>query len=88
VLVDGRAIHLTPKEFALLTLLASDPGRVFSKAEIIAAVWPGERGYGANDVHQCVRHLRAKIEPDAGHPRWVETVPGFGYRLRPGVLGN
>lgn len=81
VRTGGREVSLTPKEFALLALFAADAGRVFAKDEIIAALWPQASRVSADDVYQCVRHLRAKIEPDPARPFWIQTVEGFGYRL-------
>jgi two-component system response regulator RegX3 len=81
VVRDGSDIHLRPKEFAILTLLASDPGRVFTRDELVDLAW-GSR-YRGNirtvDVH--VRWLRAKLEPDPTRPELAVTVRGLGYRL-------
>jgi two-component system response regulator RegX3 len=81
VVVDGTAVELTPSEFRLLALLAGDPGRVFSRREIMQHLWDSsyvgdER---ACDVH--VSKLRRKIEPDPANPTRVVTVRGAGYRL-------
>lgn len=80
---DGSDVHLRPKEFALLASLASDPGRVFTRDELIDLAWGS--GYRGNvrtiDVH--VRWLRAKLEPDPTRPRLIATVRGLGYRLDP-----
>ena len=70
-------LALTPKEFDLLALLASDPGAVFSRQEILETVWDAH-WYGPTktlDVH--VATLRKKL----GDPRWIETVRGVGFRL-------
>jgi len=78
VRVDGRDVMLTPKEFDLLTLLAEDPGAVFSRGRILEAVWD-PHWYGPTktlDVH--VASLRKKL----GDPTWIETVRGVGFRLR------
>ena len=79
----GREVHLRPKEFALLALLATHPGRVFSRRELIDRVWgPGFEGDPRTvDVH--VRWIRSKIEADADHPANLVTVRGTGYRLDP-----
>ncbi len=76
--VDGHALTLTPKEFDLLALLASDPGAAVTRARIFEEVW-GTRWYGSRktiDVH--VAALRRKL----GDPGWIETVRGVGFRLR------
>jgi two-component system response regulator RegX3 len=76
--LDGEDIALTAKEFALLALLASDPGAVVSRDRILAEVW-NTTWYGSAktiDVH--VASLRRKL----GDPGWIETVRGVGLRLR------
>jgi len=82
VIVEDKAIHLTRTEFQLLVELASAPGRVFSRDELLERVWG--RGYFGDgrlvDVH--IRRLRKKIEPEDAKPRYVITVRGFGYKLQ------
>jgi two-component system alkaline phosphatase synthesis response regulator PhoP len=81
VLVGSKPIELTPKEFEVLSLLASHPGRVYGREEIMAHLWGGDF-FGevrAADVH--VQHIRKKIEPDPKNPRYIETVRGVGYRF-------
>jgi DNA-binding response OmpR family regulator len=82
--VDGRGVELTPSEFKLLLTLARTPGRVFSRFELINHVQGHDyEGYERTiDAH--VKNLRRKVEPDPGHPRWVQTVHGVGYRLAAG----
>lgn len=83
VTLAGEIVHLTKTEFRLLVELASSPGRVFSREQLLERVW--EYGYFGDgrlvDVH--VRRLRTKIEPDAADPRFVVTVRGLGYKLAP-----
>ncbi len=81
VVVRGRTVALSPKEFELLRLLASRPGRVFSTEEILAAVWPDRDAAAAEDVKKYVHMLRNKIERDPADPRIVVTARGFGYRF-------
>ncbi len=81
VVVRGRAVALSPKEFELLRLLASRPGRVFSTEEILAAVWPDRDAAAAEDVKKYVHMLRNKIERDPADPKVVVTARGFGYRF-------
>ena len=78
---DGMAVDLTPNEYKLLTRLARYPGRAYSRFELINRVQGDdfERDERTIDVH--VKNLRKKIEPDAAHPRYIETVSGVGYRL-------
>ena len=81
VRIGERTAELTPKEFDILLLLASNPGRVFGSEEIHRRVW-GERGYDSgNTVMVHVRKIRAKIEEDPSHPRILRTVWGVGYRV-------
>jgi two-component system alkaline phosphatase synthesis response regulator PhoP len=83
VTVGGRNVRLTPTEFELLATLMAAPGRVFSRAALLEAIQGVsiETMERAIDVH--IRNLRTKIEPDASHPRYIETVFGVGYRVRP-----
>ena len=81
VRVDGAVRDVTRSEFDLLTALAQDPGRVYSRAEIAYRL-RGDEFEGDErlvDVH--VRNLRRKIEDDPARPRCIETVRGIGYRL-------
>jgi DNA-binding response OmpR family regulator len=81
VVADGRQVALTAKEFEVLSLLASYPGRVYSREQIMRHLWGGEF-FGearAADVH--VQHIRKKVEPDPKNPRYVQTVRGAGYRF-------
>ncbi|MEM9036159.1 MAG: response regulator transcription factor [Actinomycetota bacterium] len=79
----GEEVHLTKTEFRLLCELASTPGKVFSREDLLERVW----GYGyfgdgrLVDVH--IRRLRTKVETDPAHPRHVVTVRGMGYKLQP-----
>ena len=72
---------LSPKEYDLFKLLATDPGRVFSNQEIIDHLWPAPSRADSNDVKQYIHLLRNKIEEKPTHPRWIKTVKGFGYKL-------
>jgi DNA-binding winged helix-turn-helix (wHTH) protein len=81
----GRTLRLTPKQYALLSVLASEPGRVFSEAEILSAAWPDSGYADARDIKQYVYLLRRRlveIRPDGREV--IVTVPGFGYRLEDG----
>lgn len=79
----GHEVHLRPKEFALLALLAAHPGRVFSRRELIERVWGPGFGGDPRTVDVHIRWLRSKIEADADHPANLVTVRGTGYRLDP-----
>ncbi|HSO35599.1 MAG TPA: response regulator transcription factor [Labilithrix sp.] len=85
VLVDGRAIILTAKEFALLAFLAQNRGRVFSRESLLARVWGGRYEGGARTVDIHVRRLRMKL----GDAFPLETLRGAGYKMRtPGDGGG
>ncbi len=80
---DGQQIHLTKTEFRLLVELANNPGKVFSREDLLEKVW-GHGVFGDGrlvDVH--VRRLRTKVEADPANPRHVVTVRGLGYKLQP-----
>ena len=81
VRVDGAVVVLTAKEFGILELLAGEPGRVFTRGEIINRVFGFERDVSERTVDAHVVNLRRKIEADPADPRYVQTVYGRGYRL-------
>jgi len=81
VQLDGVEINLKPKEFELLYFLASNPGRAFTRMQLLDQLW-GENYFGdirTVDVH--VRWVRQKIESDASNPRMLQTIRGVGYRF-------
>ncbi|KAB2805352.1 response regulator transcription factor [Phaeocystidibacter luteus] len=74
-------IELTPKEFQLLQLLAENPGRSFSREELLSTIWGYEfQGY-EHTVNSHVNRLRAKIEPNDKAPKYILTTWGVGYRF-------
>jgi two-component system alkaline phosphatase synthesis response regulator PhoP len=80
--VKGEPLNLTPTEFELLATLAREPGRVFTRMQLLGAT-QGEtyEGYERTiDAH--IKNLRAKLEPDPKNPFYIETVFGVGYRFR------
>jgi DNA-binding response OmpR family regulator len=81
VTVDGRAADLTPTEFQLLSTLMREPGRVFTRSQLLDAVHgvAFESYERAIDAH--VKNIRKKIEPTPARPRFVLTVHGVGYRF-------
>lgn len=79
----GEEVHLTKTEFKLLCELASEPGRVFSREQLLERVW-GYDYFGDGrlvDVH--IRHLRVKVEEEPRSPKHLLTVRGMGYKLTP-----
>ncbi len=82
VKISDKNVDLTVKEFALLSLLASHPGQVFSREKLLEHVW-GYDYYGdARTVDVHMRHLREKIEQDPSTPQLILTVWGAGYKFR------
>jgi DNA-binding winged helix-turn-helix (wHTH) protein len=82
VRLNGLAPKLSPREYDLLKLLASEPDRVFSDQEIIAKIWPENSIASADDVRKYIRFLRRKLEKDPTTPQIIVTVKGFGYKLQ------
>ena len=81
VVVDGEEIKLTPIEFDILYLLASNPGKVFSTDEIFERVW-NEKVYEANNtVMVHIRRLRGKMKEDTRQSKIITTVWGVGYKI-------
>jgi two-component system response regulator ResD len=81
--VAGQAVDLTAREFDLLVFLASHPGQVFSRDELLDKVWDWAFASDGGTVTVHVRRLRQKIEADPERPRWVKTVWGVGYKFEP-----
>jgi DNA-binding response OmpR family regulator len=84
--VGNQSVHLTPKEFNLLETLVQQPGRVFSRLELLEHAFGFDyEGFERTvDVH--VMNLRKKIEPDPGRPTYIQTVYGLGYKFE--EVGN
>jgi two-component system, OmpR family, KDP operon response regulator KdpE len=84
VLVAGREIRLTPKEFELLLYLANHPNRVLTHRVLLSAVWGGNSTEQPEYLRVLINHLRKKIEPDPDSPKYIITDPWIGYRFEPG----
>jgi DNA-binding response OmpR family regulator len=81
VSIDGRDIVLTAKEFDLLYQFACHPGRVYTRTQLLDSVWGlGYEGY-EHTVNSHINRLRAKIEQDPAHPKYLLTVWGVGYKF-------
>lgn len=79
--VDGESVALTPKEYEILKLFMSNPGKVFSPKEIYGLVWK-EKPFGTeNTVAVHIRHLREKIEINPAEPRYIKVIFGQGYKI-------
>lgn len=83
VFLDGSELDLTMREFDLLAYLADRPGRVFSRDQLMEAVWEFPFFTDTSTVTVHIRRLRAKLGDDSAEPRFIETVWGVGYRFKP-----
>ena len=81
VTVADREVRLTPREFAILELLAGNAGRPISAAQILRRVWGTDQAATTDAVRVHVSALRRKIEPDPSSPRFIVTEPWVGYRF-------
>lgn len=81
VVQGGRDVHLTPTEYGLLELLASNAGKPMFIEHIIARIWRNAPGTTADTVRVHMSSLRKKIEPDPSSPRYIVTEPWVGYRF-------
>jgi two-component system, OmpR family, response regulator ResD len=83
VTVRGQEAQLTVREYDLLLHFVRHPGQVFSRDQLMDAVWQYSFYTDTSTVTVHVRRLRAKIEEDPSNPRWLQTVWGVGYRFQP-----
>ncbi|MCC0662331.1 MULTISPECIES: response regulator transcription factor [unclassified Clostridioides] len=81
VSINNIPVQLTSKEFDLLSFLASNKGRVFTKKQIYTQVWEEEYAFDDSNIMSFISKLRKKIEPDPNHPFYILTVRGVGYRF-------
>jgi DNA-binding response OmpR family regulator len=88
VTLAGAALDLSPREFDLLLVLASQPNKVLSTTDLLAQVWGAEFIGQPQVVYVHIRWLRQKLEDDPDHPRRILTVRGVGYKLVPQGIGN
>lgn len=82
VYIHGKQIVVTQKEFDILLYLSSQPERVFTYQQIYESVWDEPYVYEKNNIMTHISHLKAKIESDPAHPRYIENVRGVGYRFK------
>lgn len=81
VLLDQKRIELTPKEFDLLYLMAKNPGRSYSRSELLELIWGYDFSGYEHTVNAHINRLRSKIELDANTPVYILTTWGVGYRF-------
>jgi two-component system KDP operon response regulator KdpE len=79
--VEGQPVYLTPKEFALLSVLARNAGRVITRQELVSDAWGTEYSDAIDSLKLYVHYLRKKVEKDANHPEYILTSRGVGYRF-------
>ena len=83
VLVRGKCVRLTPKEFDLLVYMIRHRGDVLTYRSLLGALWRSNYVKHKHYLHVLVRHLRTKIEPDPSQPVYIATEPWIGYRFAP-----
>jgi DNA-binding response OmpR family regulator len=83
VKLAGEPLDLTPREFDLLLFFANNPGRVFSRSELLDRVWGHRHSGYEHTVNTHINRIRAKVEADPANPRRILTVWGRGYKLAP-----
>lgn len=81
VFIGEKPVELTGKEFDLLSFLAANKGKVFTKKQIYTHVWEEEYAFDDSNIMSFISKLRKKIEPDPEHPFYILTVRGVGYRF-------
>jgi two-component system, OmpR family, KDP operon response regulator KdpE len=81
VIVQGKPVRLTPKEFGLLRQLVANAGKPLTHRSLLQAVWGPDYGEETEYLRVFVNQLRKKIEPDPRHPRFIRTEPWVGYRF-------
>jgi len=88
VLVQGKNVTTTSLEFRLMEFLARNEGRVFTRDQLLDAVWGDTRFVTARTVDTCVRRVRSKIEINRSSPSYLVTVRGVGYRFAKSVAAE
>jgi two-component system, OmpR family, KDP operon response regulator KdpE len=84
VVRDGLTVHLTPKEYDLVLILAKHAGRVVTHRTLLTSVWGPAHAEDLQYLRVFIGQVRAKIEKDATQPKIIQTVPGVGYRFADG----
>ncbi|WP_373518355.1 response regulator transcription factor [Pricia sp.] len=86
VLLDDHKVELSPKEFELLVLMASNPGRNYSRTELLNIIWGYNFDGYEHTVNSHINRLRAKIESDMAHPNYILTTWGVGYKFNEDII--
>ena len=86
VSLEGNRIELTPKEFDLLHLLASHPGKTYTREQLLNILWGYQYNGYEHTVNSHINRLRSKIEPDISNPKYILTSWGVGYRFNEEIV--
>jgi two-component system alkaline phosphatase synthesis response regulator PhoP len=86
VTLNGNRIELTPKEFDLLHLLASHPGKIYTREQLLNILWGYQYNGYEHTVNSHINRLRSKIEPNISDPKYILTSWGVGYRFNEEIL--
>mgnify|MGYP001803989328 CR=1 FL=1 len=81
VMVRGNKVELSPKEFELLVLMASHPGKSYSRSDLLKLIWGYDFDGYEHTVNSHINRLRAKIEADMNNPQYIITTWGVGYKF-------
>jgi DNA-binding response OmpR family regulator len=81
LLIDGEPVELSRRDFDLLVFLASPPGRLRTREELIDRIWSDKELADTRTLDKHVARLRTRIEPSPKNPRHLKTVHGVGFRL-------
>ncbi|MCB9404303.1 MAG: response regulator transcription factor [Microthrixaceae bacterium] len=79
---DGTEVRLTPTEWGIVEMLVRNPDKLVSQRQLLQEVWGPQYGDETNYLRVHMAHIRRKLEPEAGNPRYFLTEPGMGYRFR------
>lgn len=88
VAVDGKLVDLTAKEFQLLLHFARNPGKVYSRSQLLDQIWGYHHSGYEHTVNSHINRLRAKIEDNPDEPEYIQTVWGVGYKFRDQTQGQ
>jgi two-component system, OmpR family, KDP operon response regulator KdpE len=81
--LDGHSVHLTPTEYRLLEVMATNPGKLLTHRLLLQKVWGPGYGTESHYLRLFVKQLRQKLGDSPAHPQWITTEPGLGYRWIP-----
>lgn len=81
ITLEGQRVDLSPKEFELLVLLSSNPGKSYDRKKLLNLVWGYDFDGYEHTVNSHINRLRSKIEPDMGNPKYILTTWGIGYKF-------